>query len=78
MGTVKRWECWWLMTNLKRKRMKETSLIEHLPYMVGTVVDPFLTLLVMQVLSPFDSGVNKPREGDFPYSSNMFLEYKDD
>lgn len=35
MGTGKTWECWWLVTNLKRKRTKETSLIEHLLYMGG-------------------------------------------
>lgn len=35
------------------------------------MVDAFFTLLVMQVLSPFYNGENRPREGDFTYSSNI-------
>ena len=37
MGTGKKWECWWLMTNFKGKLMKETSLTEHLPH-VGSAL----------------------------------------
>lgn len=81
-GTRKRWECRGLMTNLKGKLMKETSPTEHLPYVCvgwggdgwgGSMVDAFFTLLVMQVLSPFYTGENRPREGDFTYSSNICI-----
>lgn len=42
MGTGKRWECWWLMTNLKGKLIKETSPTKHLPYLHGYFGQYFL------------------------------------